>query len=135
MKRGEMVDMQDKPIGSVFDEQIFQNGLDVTPELNREILELCCAPGTPQETLTACLGALNREQIKELADDCSLPIRSGITKTKMIEIVGESLVNDFSQLLAYLPLGNIEFLSRFNGQPQLVMPKDQLRYRDISHVT
>jgi hypothetical protein len=120
--------------GPIFSDQTLQGMWSKDLLLNREMIEATCSVGAPKETLPELLKTFTRDYLKELADDYTLQFKSSASKSHMVEELGERIIQRFPHSLPYMPVANIEYLWNFHEGPLVEIPKEELFYKDISHV-
>ena len=120
--------------GPVFSDQTLQGMWSKDLLLNREMIEATCCVGDPKETLPELLSTFTRDYLKELAEDYTLQFKSSATKSHMVEKLGEQIIQRFPFSLPYMPVANIEYLWNFHSGPVVQKPKEELFYKDISHM-
>ncbi|MCK9286172.1 MAG: hypothetical protein PHP38_08270 [Sphaerochaetaceae bacterium] len=117
----------------IFDEGIFLDSWEISHEDNRDFLELCALSGKVTDSLSDGLNRLDKNTLKELGADLSVPLKSSMAKTQLIELITEAITTSFADFIVYLPVANLRFLLRFKEQSINVIPKEAMLYRDISH--
>ncbi len=118
----------------VFTDDLLRSIMDTEPSLNRELLHSAALPGTPSHSLAACLDSYTKEHLLDLASDHEVDLPMSARKKQFVDSLSGRIVDRFPKMLPYLPVVNLEFLKRFKDNTSIVVDKDVLQFRDISHV-
>lgn len=124
---------REKHIYPVFDDELLRSILYTDADLNREMLDKISLSSVPKEELASCLDALTRDHLRDLATDHELYFSGSTRKQKIVDALTQRLVDRFPTLLSYLPLVNLEFLTRFQDSAKIAVSQDALLFRDVSH--
>ncbi|MGI6433042.1 MAG: hypothetical protein ACOXZ4_04175 [Sphaerochaetaceae bacterium] len=118
----------------VFSDELFLRAFEAEPSLNEELLQSAAFPSTPLFHLESCLQLYNKTHLQELAEDHGLYLPVATKKGELVKQLAQTIEKRFGATLPYLPVANLEFLTRFSqDKPDVEIRADQLQYRDISH--
>ena len=119
---------------SVFNDELLKDALDPGAKLSRHLLCNAAFKTKPESNLVACLSSYTKNYLLELAKDHELNIAKSTRKDELVKTLSERIVERFPKMLPYLPKVNLEFLTRFNTENNILNIKvDELEFRDISH--
>lgn len=119
---------------SVFNDELLKDALDPGVKLSKHLLCNAAFRTKPESNLVACLSSYTKNYLLELAKDHELNIAKSTRKDELVKTLSERIVERFPKMLPYLPKVNLEFLTRFNTENNILNIKvDELEFRDISH--
>ncbi|MFA5468203.1 MAG: hypothetical protein WC224_04005 [Sphaerochaetaceae bacterium] len=119
---------------AVFTKEVIESVLQSDPSMDLELLNNISLRKRPQKTLEANLENYSKKYLLELADDLGLTISTSKLKKEVVELVSQQIEGEYTRLLPYLPVKNLEFLVNFREKSSLKLNAQQLRFSDISHL-
>jgi hypothetical protein len=119
---------------TVFTKEVIESVLVIDPSLDLDLLNNIALKKRPERSLEGNLNHFTKKDLLELGEDLGLQIPSSQKKGEVVQAVAQQIEGEFSKLLPYFPVKNLEFLARFRGKGSVKINPNKLSFHDISHL-